>query len=110
MLTEAPDRPLFCAAAKGCLRMMKLILLNKTVNINVKDETGVNAFWLACKYGHGQLMKYLAEQGIDVLVTNEQSVNALHLAVSKNYINIVKLLINSDFPIDLETLDGMTAL
>mmetsp|Transcript_609 Transcript_609/g.696 ORF Transcript_609/g.696 Transcript_609/m.696 type:complete len:83 (+) Transcript_609:574-822(+) len=82
MLTEAPDRPLFCATAKGCLKMLSLILRNKTVNINEKDESGINCFWLACKYGHGHVMKYLAEEGIDVLATNEQQVNSLHLAVS----------------------------
>lgn len=35
--------------------------------------------------------------------------NSLHLAVSRNHVNIVEMLLDSDFPMDLETIDGMTA-
>jgi len=32
--------------------MVELILLNKTVDIDVLDaDSGVNSFWLACLYG-----------------------------------------------------------
>ena len=34
---EAPEIPILCAAAKGDERMIELILMNKTVDINVRD-------------------------------------------------------------------------
>jgi ankyrin repeat protein len=52
----------------------------------------------------------LAERGINVLATNHRGTNALHLAVTKNYLNIVEMLLASDYPIFLENSDGMNAL
>jgi ankyrin repeat protein len=41
------------AAAKGSEEMIRLILMNKTLDVNLTNEQGVNAFWIACLYGHG---------------------------------------------------------
>ena len=60
-------------------------------------------------YGHGNVMKTLSELAIDIFVKNEQLVNALHLAITKDHFPIVKMLLESDFPLDEETDNGMTA-
>ena len=87
------------------------MLRNKTLDINVVDpQTGVNAFWLACLYGHGEIMRILAEAGADIYVTNTRKVNVLHLAILKNHIDIVKMLIESGFSLNEETIEGNTAL
>ena len=87
------------------------MLRNKTLDINVIDpQTGVNAFWLACLYGHGDIMKILAEAGADIYITNRRNINVLHLAILKNHIEIVTMLIESGFTLDEETLEGSTAL
>ena len=106
---EAPEVPLLCAAARGDETMIRLILKNKSIDINVRDSHGINAIWLACLYGHGEVMHILAEEGIEVLVTNREGINLLHLAASQNYYQIVKMLLNSDFPIFKECKNGMTA-
>jgi ankyrin repeat protein len=90
--------------------MLELILINRTLNLNVTNEQGINAFWIACLYGHGTVMRVLAENGIDIFTSNHFGINVLHLAVSKNYVTIVEMLLESNFPMDLETNDGMTAL
>ena len=67
----------------------------------VEPETGVNGFWIAAYYGHGHIMKLLAEKGIDILNKNiVTKSNALHLASQKNYVNVVKMLISSKFPLE----------
>ena len=44
--------PLMVAVAKGYVESIDLLLINKTIDINYKDnDSGVNAFWLACLYG-----------------------------------------------------------
>ena len=87
------------------------MLRNKSMDINVCDSnSGVNAFWLACLYGHGNIMRMLAEAGTDIYVTNHRKVNVLHLAILKNHYEIVKMLIESGFSLDEETSDGSSAL
>ena len=91
--------------------MLELMLRNKSMDINVCDNnSGVNAFWLACLYGHGNIMSMLAEAGADIYVTNHRKVNVLHLAILKNHYEIVKMLIESGFSLNEETSDGSSAL
>jgi len=73
------------AAAKGSEEMVNLVLMNKNVDIQVKNENQVNSFWIAGLYGHGIVMKRLGEEGIDIFCKNRENVNVLHVAVSKNY-------------------------
>ena len=56
-------------------------------------------------------MKILAEHGIDIFSVNTHTGNnVLHIAVEKNYFNIVKMLIKSKFPLDNPNREGVTAL
>jgi ankyrin repeat protein len=71
----------------------------------------VNSFWLAAYYGHGGIMGILAANGIDVFNQHsKRKSNALHVAVEKNYLNIVMMLIKSNYPLDVPNSDGMSAL
>lgn len=76
----------------------------------LSKRTGVNAFWLAAKFGQGNIMRVLAENGINVLNTDSKGRNALHLATKKNHLNVVKMLLGSSFPMDNLTKDGKSAL
>lgn len=70
------------AAAKNNLDAISDLLLNPTVDINCLDpHTGVNSFWIASAYGAGESMKVLAEAGIDIYNSNEEGLNALHIAI-----------------------------
>ena len=62
--------PIMSAAAKGSKEMIELCLMNKTIDIQVVNNLGVNAFWVACMYGHGVAMRILAEAGIYLFCTN----------------------------------------
>jgi ankyrin repeat protein len=55
-------------------------------------------------------MKKLAEKGSDIFVTNKEKINVLHLAIYKNKINIVKMLLQSNFPLDCVTINGYNAI
>lgn len=55
-------------------------------------------------------MKVLAENGADIFCTDQKGSNVLHLAAKKNYLNIVKMLIASKFPLDYITNKGVTAV
>ena len=60
----------------------------------VEKDSGCNAFWFAAYYGRGKVMKLLAEAGIDVLNEHKTTqANALHVAVQRNHLRIVELLV-----------------
>ena len=42
------------------------MLENKKLDVNKKDENGLNSFWIAARYGNGEIMRVLAEAGIDI--------------------------------------------
>ena len=71
------------AAVRNDVQMMGLILQNNSVDINITDSYGINAFWLAAMLSNGQIMRVLAQKGIDVLCTNDEGFNALHIACFK---------------------------
>ena len=45
------------AAVVGDERMMELMLENQSIDIDAKDRSGVNAFWIATYYEHCQIMR-----------------------------------------------------
>ena len=71
---------------------------------------GVNSFWIACKFGHGGVMKVLAENGADIFCTDEKGNNVLHLAAISNYPNIINMLIKSEYPLNEVNNKGLTAI
>ena len=55
-------------------------------------------------------MKILAEKGIDIFNTDKKGNNALHISAKKGFSNVVKMLVDSKFPIDRPNNRGETAL
>ena len=75
---------------------MRLMLENKMIDINKTDEEGLNAFWIAARCGHGQIMGVLAENGIDIYNTDVRGNNALHMSAKfENRYAICDLLVKS---------------
>lgn len=91
--------------------MLHLLLRNKHLDVNsIEPFSNVTAFWMACLYGHGKIMSILAESGANIYVTNRCLVNPLHLAIYCNHIEIVSMLVKSNYELKHETEDGMTAI
>ena len=74
------------------------------------NQSNVNAFWVACRFGHGEVMRRLACAGIDVMTCDNNGVNCMHLAVLRDHGHILQMLLDSGFPLDLTTNDGFTAI
>ena len=55
-------------------------------------------------------MKILAMSSIDILATNENGSNALHIAVKRANIEAVMVLIEIKFPLNLAKKNGVAAL
>jgi uncharacterized protein len=62
-------------------------------------------------HGFSKVMALLAAKRIDLMNVSEHGMNVLHLAVNKNYPDIVKmLLVNYSFPMNQQTNQGLTAV
>lgn len=81
--------PLHAAASKGSIKVLEIFIKNKFLDINLANSEGLNAFWVACNYRNGEAMSYLASKGIQTMCSNNQKENPLHIAVKKNYLEIV---------------------
>ena len=104
--------PIHLAVSKGNLEMVRLMLNNPTCDPDVIDEeTGVTAYWLACYYGHLNIMRELNIYGVDIYTTHKATgTNVLHLAVEKRYRSILSHLIECSFDLDIRKTGGVTAL
>ncbi len=70
----------------------------------------MNSFWVAAFYGHLEVMRFLMQKGIDILSTNQNGSNALHIAVKKENINVVQVLLDIKYPLNYTKNNGVTAL
>lgn len=71
------------------------------IDINKQDEDGLNAFWIAARCGHGDIMRVLAENNIDIYNTDKLLNNALHLSARfENRFNILEMLVNSHYDLN----------
>ena len=52
----------------------------------------------------------MADAGGDIKCCNNQGVDIMHMAVEKGYYDIVKMLIQSKFPINCITKSGLSPL
>ena len=100
------------AAIKGVGECLIEILKNPSLQIDIQHpKSGCNSFWFASFFGKSNAMTLLAKAGIDVLNKNKKTGdNALHIAMRNRHYDVVKMLINSNFPITKNTNDGISAL
>lgn len=103
-------RPIHVIATKGDIHALEIVLKNKNLDLNAENQSGVNAFWVACRFGHGEIMRRLAMSKIDVLTKDRNGVNCLHLAVQRDHGHIVTMLLASGFPLEEMTNEGYTAI
>ena len=80
------------------------------IDINKQDEQGLNAFMIAAVFGHGDVMRVLAEHGIEIYNTDPQGNNALHhSARHKDKFHILSMLVESRYDLNLKNIKGDTA-
>ena len=86
------------------------MLENKRLEINKKDEQGLNSFWIAARTGNGEIMRVLAEHGVDIYNTDKNGNNVLHLTARfEDKFNILQMLVKSRYDLNLQNKDGDTA-
>ncbi|KAI7902177.1 26S proteasome non-ATPase regulatory subunit 10-like protein [Cokeromyces recurvatus] len=76
-------------------------LLNKGAMINSQDkEAGWTPLLIAVSAGHTNVVKLLLDKGADPSIENETKQSVLHYAASKNRIDICKVLLEHNAPVN----------
>ncbi len=103
------EEKMITAAAKG--EYSKVVsLVKKGVNINAKNRARWTALAYACKYGHGNIVKYLVENNADINLTVNVGSTPLQVALNKRYFKIADYLIKNGADVNIPDITGMTAL
>ena len=85
------------------INFIKYMLQNPNINLEKIDNNGVNVLWIACSLGLTAIVQLYLMKGVDLKVKNLQGLNAMHIAVNKNYPDILKMLLQYNFPINTQT-------
>lgn len=92
------------AVEEGCLRVVRLLVTRREIQVNGKGKYDETPIQTACKKGHVELLEYLIEQGA-LKEELSQGGQALISASSSGRTEIVKILLTSA-KIDLDIEDG----
>src|SRR6218665_521285 len=82
---------LWCAAAIGCLRCVK-VLLDHGANVNTTTSTNSTPLRAACFDGHLEIVKYLVDHNADIELANQHGHTCLMIACYKKHYNIARYL------------------
>jgi len=78
--------------------------LIKGADLSSKTKKGFTAFHMCAKYGHGQLVRYLAEAGAQINELALGGLTALHIAAHYGHVDVVKDLVEVGIDISLQAL------
>ena len=91
--------------------LLQLLLSNQSIDINAKDNSGINAMYVATYYGHLEALALLENQGAKFDKTFKGT-TLLHVAAKRGYLDVIKHLVYKakakNQSIDVKKLNGMT--
>jgi hypothetical protein len=96
------------AATSGDLDSLRVWIDNYPL-LNIYDDEGNNLLAIAVLNGHGKIVKYLLEKGIEYRNKNNNNENALDIALARGNNFIIKLLRSAEKPTppqSKETISG----
>ena len=85
--------PLLLASRKGELMIVQY-LVQRAVNLDIRNDKGESAVMLAVEQGHVEVAKFLAQQGSDLYVINDEGKTALMLAEEKGEKELAQIFAN----------------
>lgn len=104
--------PLIDCASQGYKHMVDL-LLEMNCDVNVIDNYGRSALYVASEQGHFEIVKSLVDNkpdGADIASTDNNRKTSLHMACEGGHKNIVQYLINKKADISARDIDGCSSL
>lgn len=101
---------LITAVSNEQLDVVKMLLQDKTVNVNFQDENGLTALYWASENGFFDIVQVLLSAGANPNIRTNQGNTALMAASSMDYIDVIQSLLQAGVDSNLTNNDGDTAL
>lgn len=98
------------AAHKGHLELVKMLWNTGKCDVNLEDKTSDTALTIATWHEHDDVVEFLAPLSKLSHCEAEEGMDALHLAVAKDNLNCVSVLLQHGACINTVDLKGNTAL
>ncbi len=92
---------------KGCIKVVKLLIDNKGIDLNAKDENnkGNTLLHVAAEKNHEDIARLLIENGADIDAQNNNGYLPLDYAISCGSADIVQLLIDKGAKVNISDND-----
>ena len=103
------ENDLLAAAETSDVVMVRRILNEKDVNVNICDKYGVTPLMHAVLNRNIYILELLLKNGADTDMKNDSGKTALMYAANRDT-NIIRFLVESCADINAQNLDGKTAL
>ncbi len=107
--TEGSTSPIHLAAEEGQYDVL-MMLLDRGVDVNIKDEHGRTALFYAVEEGQTSEVKLLLEKGADVNAKDELGRTALSFAAEEDQTTVAAMLLDAGAEADVKDESGRTPL
>ena len=102
---------LHIAAGNSHLNLCRELISKYNVDVQLPDHRGWTAFHYFAKKGSYELVKFVADIGIDINLKTNNGKNCLHIAAGCGHFNLCRMLISKHhFDVQLPDHRGWTAL
>lgn len=103
---------LHLASAQGHQKVVQILLDSHGIDVDKRDRMGRTPFLLAAMQGRKAVIQLLVKACANATAKDNEGCTALHLAVTKNQVEVIDDLLSPEFGIDISAKDnnGDTAL
>ena len=98
------------AAANNKASVVKILLNNKNIDINLPNVLGLTPLTHAAKFGHIEIVKILLDAGADIDIRDYRGNTPLIEAIKRGYVYLVKLFIEYGADVNYEDRSGKKPL
>ena len=85
------------------------MFLKDGFDVNVKSDNGETPVFVACQFGHKNIVELLFENGADVWVRDKKrNSGCLHAASKGGHVGVMKLLLEKGLDINSRDMNGNT--
>ena len=102
--------PIHIATYWGMDKILNVLLLQDTLDINVQDSFETTALQLAAMKGHLNVVQLLMDRGAEINTSNHRGESSLYFAAKNGHTAIVELLLVEKADIGMKDYDNWNAL